>query len=162
MSLDEIEFNRYFKTEDKFVSGGGQAILKITEIDEERVRYRSIKNKQPQSFKYWYLDIVIAGFDKINPAKIQSTIQQVFLDAGLHKNYSTENYAYGFAREYLNRSSQKEFVASGEVIAEKSHIEGRFTTVLVDRYERNARARAECIAHFGAICQVCAADLGKI
>jgi 5-methylcytosine-specific restriction protein A len=36
--------------------------------------------------------------------------------------------------------------------------EGAVTTVLVNRYERSATARRECIEHHGAVCAVCSLD----
>lgn len=40
--------------------------------------------------------------------------------------------------------------------------EGGFITVKVDRYERNGVARQKCIQHYGAFCQVCGFDFGKV
>lgn len=39
-------------------------------------------------------------------------------------------------------------------------VEGAKTTVAVNRYERNRRARKLCVEHFGAKCQVCDIDFG--
>lgn len=38
--------------------------------------------------------------------------------------------------------------------------EGRRTRVETNRYERDRKARAACINHYGAVCQVCALDFG--
>ena len=45
-----------------------------------------------------------------------------------------------------------------EVNATESHTEGAVQQVLVNRYERDAEARAKSIAHYGLACQVCALD----
>jgi hypothetical protein len=60
------------------------------------------------------MNVVLESFDKINPKSIQPTIQQVFLNVGLQKNYSTENYAYGFAKEIRRRLAS--VVSSGDVL----------------------------------------------
>lgn len=39
--------------------------------------------------------------------------------------------------------------------------EGAKSTVTVNRYERDPRARAICIRHYGATCQVCAFDFSR-
>lgn len=40
--------------------------------------------------------------------------------------------------------------------------EGAVTRVAVNRFERNAHARAACIAHHGAVCAVCGFDFAKV
>jgi 5-methylcytosine-specific restriction protein A len=45
-----------------------------------------------------------------------------------------------------------------EVGSEEALIEGATSTVLVNRYERNAAARAKCIAHYGIECLICGFD----
>lgn len=42
----------------------------------------------------------------------------------------------------------------------KFYKEGKVTEVFVNRYERNQKARTECIKHYGAICQGCGFDFG--
>lgn len=48
-----------------------------------------------------------------------------------------------------------------EVEKDKAHIEGAVLSVLVNKYERDPSARAECIAHYGYTCQVCDFDFGQ-
>ena len=45
-----------------------------------------------------------------------------------------------------------------EVNPTESHTEGAVQQVLVNRYERDADARAKAITHYGLTCQVCAFD----
>ncbi|MUK43683.1 hypothetical protein GNP61_19230, partial [Aliivibrio fischeri] len=40
------------------------------------------------------------------------------------------------------------------------YLEGNVKTVLVNKYERNKRARKLCIEHFGAVCNACGFDFG--
>lgn len=49
---------------------------------------------------------------------------------------------------------------SEEVINPTEYIEGASRRVSVNAYERNAKARAVCIEHFGARCSVCGFDFG--
>lgn len=76
----------------------------------------------------------------------------------------------GFTPELQNRQLQRIgndwFSVSGlptsllpeEVSGDHALIEGATTTVLVNRYERNAAARALCLAHHGVQCAVCGFD----
>jgi len=55
-------------------------------------------------------------------------------------------------------SRATDFASTGEMSPEVTLMEGTTKTVLVDVYERNPRARRECIAEFGAVCVVCRFD----
>lgn len=50
---------------------------------------------------------------------------------------------------------------SGEVKRSPDYIEGAVVPVLVNRYERSAKARAACIAHHGHRCSVCEMDFAE-
>ena len=39
-------------------------------------------------------------------------------------------------------------------------IEGAMRDILTNKYERNRKARARCIAHYGTACQICGMDFG--
>ena len=43
----------------------------------------------------------------------------------------------------------------------KYYEEGKITEVFVNRYERDKKARLECIKYYGAICQGCGFDFEK-
>lgn len=49
---------------------------------------------------------------------------------------------------------------AGEVATPALYVEGATTLVAVNRYERDPRARAACIAHHGSACSVCGIDFG--
>ncbi|HNH44812.1 MAG TPA: HNH endonuclease, partial [Agitococcus sp.] len=49
-----------------------------------------------------------------------------------------------------------------EVDENIKYAEGKTKTVLVNSYERNQVARQKCIEHYGALCQICSFDFGKI
>ena len=42
------------------------------------------------------------------------------------------------------------------------HLEGATRLILINAYERNRRAREECIAHYGCACMVCGMSFGNI
>ena len=49
-----------------------------------------------------------------------------------------------------------------EIVEPAPHFEGSQKTVTVNRYERNSKARAQCIAHFGSTCSVCELNFRKV
>lgn len=106
--MDRKTFSSLFKVGDEINSGGpperaNAARLEILAIEERGVRYKSIKSKSSILLPYSTLDVVIDGLDRIDPDAIQRTIQRVYRDAGLKENDRTENYEYGFAREFRRR-----------------------------------------------------------
>lgn len=48
-----------------------------------------------------------------------------------------------------------------EVPTGQRYVEGSVTTVTVNRYERDPKARQACIAHYGAVCAVCSFDFAE-
>lgn len=48
-----------------------------------------------------------------------------------------------------------------EVDSDAVHIEGLSKSLVVNAYERNPRARAACISHYGTACSICAFDFGE-
>jgi hypothetical protein len=106
--LNRQSFGTLFKVGEVINSGGpseraNAARLQILAIEDDFVRFIPLNSKTPKKFDYSYIDVVVAGFDKIDRKSIQRTIQPVLLAAGLKENVWTENYAYGFAREIRNR-----------------------------------------------------------
>jgi hypothetical protein len=104
-------FSSLFKVGDEINSGGpperaNAARLEILSIDEIAIHYKPISSKGTKRLLYTTLDVVIAGFDKIDSNAIQRTIQRVYRDAGLKENEWTENYEYGFAREVRYRQER--------------------------------------------------------
>jgi predicted HNH restriction endonuclease len=49
-----------------------------------------------------------------------------------------------------------------EMIEDTTHIEGARRSVWVNSYERDIKAREECIAHYGAACVICGFDFGAL
>lgn len=58
------------------------------------------------------------------------------------------------------RPSSRE--ALPEEISEGAYREGQGVQITVNRYERDASARAACIKHFGPWCQICGVDLSTV
>ena len=46
--------------------------------------------------------------------------------------------------------------------ADRAFIEGNAVKVLVNRYERDSRARKRCIEHYGAVCAACYTNLAAL
>jgi 5-methylcytosine-specific restriction enzyme A len=46
-------------------------------------------------------------------------------------------------------------------VADQSFVEGAVTTVTVNAYERNPKARKACLEHYGFSCQICSFDFEK-
>jgi hypothetical protein len=101
--MDRERFSSLFRVGEIINSGGLRARLLVIAIEDEGVRYRSIRAKDPKYLSYSTLAVILRGFERIDPKAIQRTIQPVYLDAGLPENVWTENYEYGFAREFRNR-----------------------------------------------------------
>jgi len=53
-------------------------------------------------------------------------------------------------------------VLPNEVPEGSIYHEGAVQRILINRYERDARARAECVEHYGATCVVCGLDFGSV
>ena len=61
---------------------------------------------------------------------------------------------HGLYRLTLNYR-EKDFPSIEEVVDEEGYPEGATKTITVNYYERNAAARAVCIAHYGVQCTAC-------
>ncbi|CAH0529094.1 HNH endonuclease [Vibrio hippocampi] len=62
---------------------------------------------------------------------------------------------------YFNRDFTSEVISSHEVDSKKVYLEGAVKQVLVNQYERDPKAREECIEHFKCVCNVCGFDFSK-
>lgn len=51
---------------------------------------------------------------------------------------------------------------SNTELPEEMLIEGAMRHILTNRYERNPKARARCIAHYGTACMACGVDFGAL
>jgi predicted HNH restriction endonuclease len=101
--LNQIDIQSYFNTGEIIYSGGGKSRYKITDILNNCIKISPTNAKTPSSLNYKKISIVIEGFYKINPKKIEATTFELLKT---HKVIDTKNevYLYGFAKEYIKRS----------------------------------------------------------
>jgi len=67
----------------------------------------------------------------------------------------------------LRRVGGQWYASDGNMLPEEVHVPSRYTegasvSVSINAYERNASARAACIAHHGHLCVACGFDFGKV
>ncbi|MEL4204941.1 HNH endonuclease [Plesiomonas shigelloides] len=64
-------------------------------------------------------------------------------------------------RAYLqfNRATS---TSNKDVIEQQGYLEGNIISVEVNKYERDPRARIECIKHHGTVCKVCGFDYSMV
>ena len=162
-----------FKVGELIESGAGNrknaARLKVLTIEDEFVRYQSVHNSNKSKMYYYYLQMLLDDFESLDPQSIQKSVNKVLKKAGFKPNYSTENYAYSFAKAFYDRTNRQVFLATGESAtaeplpptSSQSYVEGARVAVLVERVERDPKARQKCIEHFGAWCRACEFDFEK-
>ena len=61
--------------------------------------------------------------------------------------------------EVVTKGDTRPFPEEGDET--ESHTEGSVTQTIVNRYERDPRARAKCVKEYGPVCQVCSLDFEK-
>jgi hypothetical protein len=164
------EFSKVFKVGEVVESGAGPnrknaAHLKILAIEDEFVRYQSLLSSSKSRMKYSYLKLLLDGYQDLDPKSIQKSVNAVLKKGGFKSDYSTENYAYSFTKAFYERTTTNLFLTEGEVPGTASsgsedgnYTEGRRVAVLVERIERDPKARLKCIEHYGARCRVCQFD----
>lgn len=140
---------------------------------------------KPES-NYWTLylnisktDLTYEQYIKLNSLShnvIMETEQVVTLYkedlAGINENASViVNNLFEFLEKKLNNTltnalKEEQFVLNEtkEIQYENDdfYIEGAMESVFNNKYERNQKARIKCIEHYGAKCQICGFDFGKV
>lgn len=56
---------------------------------------------------------------------------------------------------------EQELISNSD-LPQEMLIEGAMRDILTNKYERNRKARARCIAHYGTACMICGLDFGAI
>jgi hypothetical protein len=79
------------------------------------------------------------GLNRIRSLSVLSALDSMF------------GKALGFPKERLP-----------EEVPEGTYREGQGVQITVNRYERDASARAACLRHFGPVCQICRVDLATL
>lgn len=167
--FSDVEFANYFKVGDIIESGAAirrenAARLRILAIERDFIRYQSINNKGKNLVRYGYLAIIIEAFPELDPRSMRASVNAALKRAGLPQNYSTENYTYSLAKAYCDRVTQSIFLNPGEspFVDPGKHgeafEEGRRVPVLMERIERDPKARSACIERQGVICLACHFD----
>ncbi|HIF9238254.1 TPA: HNH endonuclease [Photobacterium damselae] len=62
---------------------------------------------------------------------------------------------------YFNQATKTEVLFSHEVSDKNIYAEGAVKQVLVNNYERNPKAREECIKHYKCVCNICGFNFSK-
>jgi 5-methylcytosine-specific restriction protein A len=107
---------------------------------------------------------------KIYEESGQAGLQNALISLSQHIDYYEEksgasvNKGKEIYDKYFKLLDKKPelIVFPDEVDQNVKYTEGKTKTVLVNSYERNLVARQKCIEHYGAFCQVCNFDFGKI
>jgi len=172
--LGKNQFSQVFKVGEVIESGAGErknaAHLKILTIEDDLFRYQSIHNTNAGRMKYSYLQMLLDDFESLESTSIQKSVNRVLKKANFKPNYSTENYAFSFAKAFHERTNQSIFTSTGEFLVDDSspptsqehkYMEGGRVKVQVELIERDPKARQKCIQHFGAWCRVCEIDFEK-
>lgn len=128
-----------FQGSNRQVGAIGQAIYEHTGIEPP------IYEDRGERYAYFYL----VG-DYNGPGwKLWEELKEALENLDLVEEKITKN-------DYTNRLPT-EILPFDE---KKLYKEGKITEVFVNRYERNPKARTECIKHYGAVCQGCGFDFG--
>lgn len=62
---------------------------------------------------------------------------------------------------YFNQDLTIEVISSHEVSDKNTYAEGAVKQVLVNKYERDPKAREECIKYYKCVCNICGFDFSK-
>ncbi|SBT17724.1 HNH endonuclease [Marinomonas gallaica] len=62
---------------------------------------------------------------------------------------------------YFNHVPEEETFSPHEVNEKSTYVEGMVKQVLVNQYERDPKARAECIRYYKCVCNICNFDFAK-
>jgi predicted HNH restriction endonuclease len=167
------EFSQTFKIGEVVKSGAGSdrknaAHLKVLKIEDDFVEYQSLRSATKSRMTYRYLKLLLDNYEELDPTSIQKSVNAVLQRAGFKQDYWTENYAYSFAKAFYERTASYFFLSQGEIIGaaesnpqDGDYTEGRRVQVMVERIERDPKARLKCIEHYGTRCRVCQFDFEK-
>ena len=104
MTITQSEILSLFNEGDIVKSGGNQAEFRITKILEDRVRIQPLHAPTSSRLRYDKLSLVITNFDSIDSSRIEASVGDLLNRYSL-PDTQNESYLYGFAREYMRRTS---------------------------------------------------------
>lgn len=76
-------------------------------------------------------------------------------------NSISADYGYSYVPVFELEEAAPEQLHPDEIPQPALYPEGATRKIAVNAYERNSAARAQCIAHYGATCAVCAFNFGE-
>lgn len=113
--------------------------------------------------------------DLKNSKTPERTMANILQTNSLDTDYGTNNTFYSvngigkgiwglteYKDDYEYNSTLPYEIVEDVLDSNKDMVEGQKKKVQSFIYERNPKARQACINHFGAICQICGCDMGKI
>jgi len=167
--LGKDQFAQIFKVGEIIESGAGSfrkkaASLKILTIEDDFIRYQSVHCARSYKTSYSVLNVLLERFESVRPKSITRSVNVVLKKAKIKSDHVTEAYAFSLAkaiRERWNLPGGKSPVDSTRQTPSQDYSEGGRISSLVERIERDPRARSKCIKHWGAWCQVCKFDFEK-
>ncbi len=139
----------------------GSSILRVTRINDGEEFQRDFRIGD----RFWTYNDLPVEMISLNPngGSIDYgyyLIVREVTSSGLGKKTDV-SAANQIDKLYLNQDVTSAFVSHHEVDPQKEYIEGAVKRVFVNKYERNPKAREECIKHYKCVCNVCGFDFSK-
>jgi hypothetical protein len=161
MKIDKLEIERHFAIGDVVVSGGGKAKFKIVKITDKNIRIQPTAARTAFRLAYERLSIIVENFDRVDKTRIEKSVGQVLEENGT-RDSQNESYIYGFAREYLSRSTRTLAGIEGSGLNEQggsgghsnSYCEawlGGWQRILVSEARLHCKPLVRCIECHGAV-----------
>lgn len=117
--------------------------------DDKRARYAQ-RIDVDQWQHYVSEGVSVDGLGKISPPEIQKAVFEIA--QGLFERI----------RKALIGESDDETMLPEEVSVSEKLVEGAVKTITVNAYERNQKAKTDCIKHFGRKCAVCGFKMAEL
>lgn len=122
MQMTQADIQRLFAVGDVIRSGRKQRYFRITRISDDRVHIQPTQAATPRSLKYKLISIVLKYFHDVDlNKKLDDEVGRILAIESEHDS-TNETYLYGFAREFILRSSndlldlvqEQEFYSEGQ------------------------------------------------
>ncbi|PML46548.1 HNH endonuclease [Vibrio lentus] len=155
----------------KISSGGEKPLYTFEEVDSATLRvtreYEGVVFKRNFSIGYRFttynnlpVEMVALNPKGGNAESGYYLIVREITSSGLGKktDVSAQNQ---IDKLYFNHPPESEISLAQEVSEKDVYTEGAVKQVLVNRYERDPKARKECIRHHKCLCNICGFDFAK-
>ncbi len=102
--------------------------------------------------------------DTFSPATTHVSIEQLWdISLNLNRQFAIlELDVAKVAAIFVADVARSHHVEDFALGARGEYLEGALRRVYVNRYERDPRAKAECIAYYGAVCYICGMDFASV